>query len=255
MGGTTWMSGSTYPSPGPPKLSYNKWRNRGCGEEFPGGVQEQNIIFTVGVVLDFTVAGHLQQVVVGWVDHAHLSPGYSALREQAVHCRGVYPATYQLDAGVISLDWPHGADGGDSQGGELKRDTALPAALVQEMLYVGGTLRAGGRQDVADVVAVDGGVGDPPQAPAGFCGPLLCITAVQEPLEELVVGTEAESEQVGSAQQDAGVGVGCLRWVEEPHPGSQHLPHPIQSPDSLPLASGAGCAAPIRGVVGPAAGC
>ena len=72
---------------------------------------------------------------------------------------------HQLDAGVVALlDRPHGADGGDRQGGELKRDAALPAALVQEVLFVGGVLRDGGRQEVADVVAV-GVCGDgPPQA-------------------------------------------------------------------------------------------
>ena len=62
---------------------------------------------------------------------------------------------HQLDAGVISLlDRPRGADGGDRQGGELKRDAALPAALVQEMLCVREVFWDGSRQEVADGVAV-----------------------------------------------------------------------------------------------------
>ena len=51
-----------------------------------------------------------------------------------MYCRGVDPATDQLDA-VVSQDRPHG--GGDSRGGELERDAVPLAALVQETLHVG----------------------------------------------------------------------------------------------------------------------
>ena len=75
--------------------------------------------------------------------------------------------TQQLCAGVYNLQYrPRGTDGGDRQGGELVHDAALPAALVQEILAVGFTLKAGGchsvvADDVADVVDAS----SPPQAP------------------------------------------------------------------------------------------
>ena len=121
-GGWAWMSGSTYPTPGPPILSSML------------SSSESSPTRRAPHPSDVAAPRSIQQDVIGGVDHACLSASYRTLRKQAVYGRGVQPTTDQLDAGLNDLlDRPHGADGGDRQGGEVRHDTVLPVARVQEM--------------------------------------------------------------------------------------------------------------------------